>query len=294
MARIILILFIIILNGCAAPAHLATDNGELAKIERRTGGRLGVVLIDSRGNMLLSNRADERFAMCSTMKLPLAAMAMDAIERGQLDGATPLPITQANVTGYAPTVAAALAAGRTEMTISEAAQAAVVTSDNGAANLLLGLIGGPDGFTRRMRGWGDTVTRLDRTETALNSNLPGDPRDTASPAATSAWLRLALGTEEIRPLTRRQLREWTAATTTGVDRVRAGLPAGWQAGDKTGTCARAGQPNPEYNDIGWFKTQAGEDYYFTVYLDRPTVGYDEAEAALAEAGRVMARAVGAE
>jgi|CXWL01.1.fsa_nt_gi beta-lactamase class A len=295
MPRRLFALAMLILHGCATPIPTpiptATTNAELARIEAGTGGRLGVVLMDARGNRLLSHRADERFAMCSTMKLPLAAMVIDAVERGEIDGAMPLPITQANVTGYAPTVAAALAAGRTEITIGEAAQAAVEMSDNGAANLLLGLIGGPEGFTQAMRAWGDSVTRLDRFETALNSNIPGDPRDTATPAATTGTVRAMFGPTLLRTATRQRLREWTAATATGARRIRAGLPMAWQAGDKTGTCASAGQPNPEYNDIGWFRDAAGEDYYFTAYLDHPTVGYAEAEAALAQAGRVMARAV---
>jgi beta-lactamase class A len=290
MKHIALVSLYFLLFACTTPAPTptATANDELAQIERATGGRLGVVLMDGRGTLLLSHRADERFAMCSTMKLPLAAMAIDAVERGEIDGATSLPITQANVTGYAPTVAAVLAARRTEMTIAEAAQAAVEMSDNGAANLLLGLIGGPEGFTRRMRAWGDMVTRLDRFETALNSNLPGDPRDTATPAATTGTVRAMFGPTLLRAATRQRLRDWTTATTTGARRVRAGLPSGWAAGDKTGTCASAGQPNPEYNDIGWFRDAQGTEYYFTAYLDHPTVGYADAEAALAEVGRIMA------
>ncbi|MEK6542092.1 MAG: class A beta-lactamase [Pseudomonadota bacterium] len=293
MPRRLFALAMLILHGCATPipTPTATTNAELARIEAGTGGRLGVALMDGRGTVLLSHRAHERFAMCSTMKLPLAAMVIDAVERGEIDGALPLSITQANVTGHAPSVVAALGAGRTEMTIGEAAEAAVVTSDNGAANLLLGLIGGPEGFTQAMRAWGDSVTRLDRIETALNSNVPGDPRDTATPAATTGTVRAMFGPALLREATRQRLREWTTATTTGARRVRAGLSALWLAGDKTGTCASEGQPNPEYNDIGWFRDAAGEDYYFTAYLDHPTVGYAEAEAALAQAGRVMARAV---
>jgi beta-lactamase class A len=61
--------------------------------------------------------------------------------------------------------------------------AAIQVSDNAAANLLLARIGGPAGLTRFFRSAGDTVSRLDRTEPALNSNIPGDPRDTSSPAA---------------------------------------------------------------------------------------------------------------
>ena len=39
-----------------------------------------------------------------------------------------------------------------------------------------------------------------------------------------------------RPLDRALLQEWLVETTTGMNRLRAGLPGEWRAGDKTGTC----------------------------------------------------------
>ena len=56
----------------------------------------------------------------------------------------------------------------------------------GAANLLLPMVGGPEGLTAFMRAHGDSVTRLDRNEPALNENAPDDPRDTTTPAAMAA------------------------------------------------------------------------------------------------------------
>jgi hypothetical protein len=72
------------------------------------------------------------------------------------------------------------------------AGAAVVLSDNTAANLLLNLIGGPPGLTRFLRDIGDKVTRLDRNEPTLNENAPGDVRDTTAPRAMAFALRKVL------------------------------------------------------------------------------------------------------
>ena len=69
------------------------------------------------------------------------------------------------------------------MTVSALAEAAQVTSDNVAANLLLARLGGPTGFTARLRELGDRQTRLDRLEPELNLVLPGDERDTTTPRA---------------------------------------------------------------------------------------------------------------
>jgi beta-lactamase class A len=59
------------------------------------------------------------------------------------------------------------------MSISDLTRAAIVLSDNTAANLLLTRLGGPSVVTEFARSCGDTVTRLDRNEI-------GDIRDTTT------------------------------------------------------------------------------------------------------------------
>jgi len=41
---------------------------QLTALEKESGGRLGVMLIDTADNSQIAYRADERFAMCSTSK----------------------------------------------------------------------------------------------------------------------------------------------------------------------------------------------------------------------------------
>jgi beta-lactamase class A len=79
------------------------------------------------------------------------------------------------------------------------------------------------------------VTRLDRTELALNEALPGDARDTTSPAAMAEDLRVLLLGHGLSDASRGQLRRWMEANLTGVDRLCAKLPGGWRAADKTGS-----------------------------------------------------------
>ena len=182
--------------------------------------------------------------------------------------------------GHAPVARAHVKQG--VLTVAELAAAAVEVSDNSAANLLLPLIGGPRGLTAFMRRHGDAVTRLDRTEPALNENRPGDPRDTTSPAAMSRLIARLLH-RDLSTASAGRLRGWLMASTTGVRRIRAGFPAGWTIGDKTGTCGTA------YNDVAILRSPHGRDYVLAVYLDRPRVGSEQADAMIAEVGRVAAR-----
>jgi beta-lactamase class A len=201
-------------------------------IERSKHCRLGVAVLDTGSGEHAGHREDERFPMCSTFKLLLAAAVLQRVDTGRehLDRniavpAKPLlfnsPLTEEH-------------AGA-EMTVSALCNAILTRSDNTAANLLLITLGGPDGITRFARSIGDNVTRLDRTETSLNESLPGDPRDTTSPSAMTGNLQTLLLGNVLAPVSRDQLTQWTIANETGKTRLRANLPASWRAGDKTGS-----------------------------------------------------------
>lgn len=72
------------------------------------------------------------------------------------------------------------------VTLGEACEAALVTSDNTAANIILKEIGGPQLLTLFLRSMGDEYTRLDSYEPELNEAAIGDDRDTTTPAAMAA------------------------------------------------------------------------------------------------------------
>jgi beta-lactamase class A len=250
----------------------------LADIERRAGGRLGVALIDEQGYTLLAHREGERFAMCSTFKLPLASMVLDGAEQGRWRLDERLPLTRQDLLNNSSVSERHVAAGH--ITLEQAAAAIVTVSDNAAANLVLRRVGGPAAFTQWLRDNGDQETRLDREEMALNENSPGDPRDTSTPRAYAAMMARIVGPQIHDADNQQRLRAWTTASRTGTRRIRAGLPAGWTAGDKTGTCGTA------WNDIAWFRTPGGRNYVLAIFLDRPTVRGAEAEAVLAEVARL--------
>lgn len=217
----------------------------LKAVEMMAGGRLGFAMLDTGNGKLLGHREDERFGMCSTFKLPLAALVLQAAERGELDLDKLIPITRADLVAHAPVTQTRV--GRS-MSIRELAEAAQLTSDNVAANLLVKQLGGPEGVTQRLRKLGDEVTRLDRLEPDLNQVVGADPRDTTTPRAmVSTVEKLVLG-DALRPSNRQLLVTWMVNTKTGQHRLRAGVPTGWKVGDKTGTGLFREMPN-RTNDV---------------------------------------------
>jgi beta-lactamase class A len=275
------------LNACASPQANAASVGSatsLEALERAAGGRLGVYALDTATGRRVQHRADERFPFCSTFKAMLiAAVLAQASERPALF-AQRVTYRQTDLLAWSPVTEKHVGAG---MTVGELCEATAQYSDNTAANLLLKLVGGPSALTAFMRSIGDDTFRLDRWEPELNTALPGDARDTTTPAAMAASLRvLALGDALPAPQ-RAQYVEWLRGNKTGDKRIRAGVPAGWRVGDKTGTGDYG-----TLNDIGVLWPPARGPIVLTVYYTQVRPDAKRNDDVIAAATRIAIAALG--
>jgi beta-lactamase class A len=273
------------LHMIASPAAWAVPSTplELKALERRHGGRLGVCAQDD--SRRVAWRSDERFAYCSTFKLFLAAATLERIQRGQerLDRA--IPIHKSDMLAHAPTTQPAI--GST-LTVEQLCKGTVELSDNPAANILIREMGGLDAWRSWYRAVGDSVTRVDRLETELNTAIPDDPRDTTTPAQTVANLDKVLLGSLLTPAHRSLLEGWLVNTPTGAGRIKAGVPAGYRVAHKTGTGAKA-----SYNDIGMVWPSKGAPILIAVYFTGARdASPAQIEAVVAEATRASLRALG--
>ena len=277
-------------NGVAALALAGWGTGAVAQktswlagLEHDVGGRVGVAVLDTATGRLTGHRLDERFPMCSTFKWLAAAKVLQRVDAGEESLDRELPVTAADIIDHAPTTGQHV--GRT-IALGELCDATIALSDNAAANLILSTYGGPAAVTAFARSVGDTTTRLDRTEPALNESRPGDPRDTTTPAAMARTLRAVLLGDALKPASRERLTGWMLGTRTSGERLRKGLPAGWRLADKTGTGA-----NGSANDVGVFWAPDRPPVVVAVYLTGGKASPDQRNAAIAAvAGRIRAGA----
>jgi beta-lactamase class A len=264
----------------AGPALAAADG--FALLEQRVGGRLGVAALDTVSGARLGHRVGELFPMCSTFKLLAVGAVLGRADQGRERLDRFIAYGEADLLDYAPVTRAHVREGG--LPLGDLCQAAVELSDNTAANLILREIGGPAAVTAFARSLGDNVTRLDRNEPTLNTAIPGDPRDTTTPAAMMANLRaLSLG-GVLSPGSRERLNGWLVAGQTGKTRLRAGLPASWRVGDKTGTGV-----NGTANDIAvaW---APGGPILIACYLTEAASATDAARDAVhADVARIVVR-----
>ena len=214
---------------------------DFATIERESGGKLGVFVLETKTGRTQAWRPDERFPFCSSFKAPLAAFVLWKTDHQELRLSDDVYYDAADLLPYAPVTRAHVAEGR--LSVAELCAAAVQLSDNTAANLLLRQTGGPDALTAWMRSQGDPAFCLSDTEPKLNLARIGDIKNTTTPRAMAESYRRFVFGDVLTRTSRNKLASWLVANTTGDKRLRAGLPATWRIGDKTGT----------FNE-GWFST----------------------------------------
>lgn len=253
----------------------------LAALERRHGGRLGVCILDSGNGQRIGWRDGERFLMCSTFKVLAVAAVLARVDRGEEQLTRRIVFDRQALLSYAPVTR--LHTGAPGMRVEELCAATLTVSDNTAVNLLLQSLGGPSKVTGFVRTLGDTVTRLDRMEPDLNVTRPGDERDTTTPDAAVATLRRILLGDALSAASRARLLGWMRGCLTGTDRLRAGLPSGWSAGDKTGSGSQG-----ESNDVAILFPPGRAPLLVAAYYVAPNADAHQRSAVLAEAGRIAA------
>jgi beta-lactamase class A len=277
------LVLLVLLAGSAASGE--NDSAvRIAAIQARIGGRIGVTALDSGNSRRLDYRQDERFPMCSTFKFLAAAAVLKRVDEKQEKLDRFVPYGAKEILEYAPVTKEHLKDGG--MTLDALCVAAIEQSDNTAGNLLLNAIGGPVGLTNFVRTFGDRVTRLDRIEPELNSAIPGDERDTTTPAAICSDMRRLLLGDALSEASRRQLEDWLQRNETGGPMIRAGVPKNWIIGDKTGRGS-----NGATNDIAIMRPPGRAPILLAIYSVGSTATPNDRAAAIAEVAKIVAESM---
>ena len=255
-----------------------------AKLEH-AGARIGVAALDTGSGRRLAWRADERFLMCSTFKLSLAALTLWRADHHREDLETPVIYRENQLLLNSPATTKNLGSG---MTVATLCEAAVIYSDNTAANLLLERAGGPQGLTGFWRRLGDKVSRLDKMEPELN--LPDGDKDTTTPAAMLHNLQAMLLGKTLSRASRSRLMGWMDANTTGAATLKAGLPSDWRIGDKTGRSIGKNIHQGSTNDIGIITPPGRRPILVACYTQGGVPNDGARSAVIADVGRMIAAA----
>lgn len=295
----------------------------ITAIERQSQGRLGVALIDLKDRKSWSHRGTEVFPLQSVFKLPLAVAVLQAVEAGKLKLDQEITVTRQDLSLYHSPIAKDFKGERNSYPLRELIRLAAGESDNTAADLLMRLIGGPRAVTQMLKDGGVAGISIDRYERVFQPEilgLPGydwdkaidtaafrksieavppaerrkrleatlkDRRDSATPEASIAFLEaFAKGNWLREPAHSALIEKIILETKTGMERIRAGLPAGARFAHKTGLGPGAGGLNHATNDIGIVTLPNGRSFAIAVYLAGSLADAKAREAAHAAVARL--------
>jgi len=268
----------------AAGAHGSQSKGDAAKqlaaLEKREGGRLGVEAWDTATGKRIQHRGDERFAMCSVFKFLAAGAILKRVDRGTEHLDRRIEFGESDLLEYAPVAREHVKEGG--LTLGELCAAAVEWSDNTAANLMLKVLGGPEVVTSFIRSTGDQITRLDNIEPALNVVRPGEVHDTTTPSSMVGLLNSVVLGKVLSAESSFTLLTWMLNAKVGELRLQAGLPTGWRIAHKTGTY------DDQTNDVGIIWPPNRPPIILAALYSRGGTPKKQREGVLREVGRIVA------
>ncbi len=214
-----------------ALASMDKLNQEIQSIEKRVNARIGMATFQSEIGRLWQYRGDERFPIMSTFKTFACARMLGQVESGGLDVNASTLIQADMLVPWSPVTEKNI--GR-KMTVMQACEATMLTSDNTAVNLVLEHLGGQRSVMRFIRLMGDMTTRLVSIEPEINDASPDGERDTTTPVAMVHTLNQLFTGPHISDKAKAQLKQWMMDNTVSAPLIRSVLPAGWQIADRSG------------------------------------------------------------
>lgn len=279
LSRFILLLWVSIFSSFL----VAEENvllSELISIENNLDARIGFFAQDTATGILWAYNADQRFPLSSTFKTLACAALLQRVDDGSEQLSARVSVSSTELVTYSPVLEEY--ADSRDITLFELCEAAMTTSDNTAANLILQRLGGPESVTSFTRQLGDGLTRLDRWETELNQATPGDDRDTTTPRSMASNFKQLLLGKVLSSESRNQLRTWLISNKVADDLFRSGMPDDWVIGDRTGA---GGFGSRSITAVIWPPERS--PVFVAFYITETTASFEERNAAVAKLGYML-------
>jgi beta-lactamase class A len=260
--RFIAILLSLLAFG-AQPA-LAASSPDLSSVEQQLSSLLanksadvGIAALDLNTGESISIKGNTPFPMASTVKLTIAALYMSQVDHGKK--------TLDDTINGQP--------------VRKLMARMLIYSDNHAADILFGDVGGPHAVERFLQDNGIEGVRVDRTIAELLASKRDlwDRRDSSTPMAMVDLLRRIYKGDLVKPQSRNYILSLMAKCQTGKNRMKWLLPAGTPVEHKTGTL------NGLADDVGFITMPDGHRVAVAIF----TRGGSDRPQTIAEAARAI-------
>ncbi len=231
---------------------------EIALMEKNLHVRIGYAIYDAETSRSASYNAQQPFPLMSTFKtFACAKLLRDGTKTPELLQQEHI-ITQDSLIPWSPVTEKRVGE---KISMFDACEATMLTSDNTAVNIVLAQIGGSDGITQFFRDLGDQQSRLDRVEPELNQAAKDDVRDTTTPLAMNNDLRRLYYGKVLSESAKETLFTWMTNNTVSDPLIRSFLPKTWTIADRSGA---GGNGSRGLTAIMWKENR--KPIFLTIYI----------------------------
>jgi beta-lactamase class A len=172
-----------------------------------------------------------------------------------------------------------------DVSLRELIALAVGQSDNAASQVLLRIAGGPAVVQDYIRSLGIMGFRLEDGEQGLDRDPTAQYRNWIEPAAAVKLLERLTTNPPLSSEANDFLLQTLTASTTGPNRLRAGLPAGTVLAHKTGTSGEHNGKAEATNDIGLITLPDGRRLGVAVFVTDARASEATRDSVIAQIGR---------
>lgn len=263
-----------------SPHDLAIQQA-IAGIAARSRGRVGVAAADLDGGGQILINGDMPFPMASTAKIAVAGTFLAGVEAGRFRLDQPFPMmmpASAHGSGLRPGPV---------LPAQDLIERMITRSDNHATDGLITAVGGVAQVNAWLTRAGIVGQHLDSTMATLvhedgrvNPATTIDTRTASTPRAMLALLAAIDRGGALSPQSRAVLLDTMTRTSTGKNRMRAGLPEGTVFAHKTGTLSGV------TDDVGIIRLPDGRHLALAVFVAGPE-GHTSHAALIAEITRAL-------
>ena len=293
----------------------------LGALARGAPARCGIVAKHLGNGAIARVNPEVPIPLLSVVKLPVAVVVLDGVDRGQWSLDTPITLLPQDMHPRGE-LGDRFPRGGGPVSLHRLLKLMITRSENTAADALMRLVGGPSAVTEWLVRRGIHDLRVDRTERGLGNDWYGvppgadtmgsaeeirelraqipravhdraaramllDPRDTGTAEACVHLLEALWRGDLLSAAMTDTLKSMLARCETAPDRLPGLLPKGTPVARKTGTGGTSGGITVAINDVGVMRLPHGDDVAIAVLVGEPRGSVHRAERLIARVARTV-------
>lgn len=263
--------FIVLVLGVWLTQLICAQQFDLSTVVKSvTEGKdatVGVAVVTDDGKVQAVNDA-VHFPLMSVFKFHGALAVLHQLDQKQLPLETELFIRPEDLKPdtYSP-LRDKYPDGNFKMSIADLLRYSISLSDNNACDILLNYVGGPSVVDAYIKGLNIDGFSITATEQQMGERVNNEYCNWTTPSSVAKLIKVFFDRSLFAPQYKDFLEQTLIETSTGMNKLRAGLPAEIVLGHKTGSSSRTKEGlRIADNDAGFVRLPDGRQYYISVFV----------------------------